>query len=100
MSKFRDLSVDINDDNTLEISFYQYDKYYIYDGTTITTYDIDEEPREAFNGAIVYDRFIREDMRVDSIRMRYCLDEQTLVFELEPDYIDKQELINQIESQL
>lgn len=100
MSNFRDLSVDINDDNTIDISFYQYDKYYIYEGTIVTTYEIDEEPKKAFNGSIVYDRFIRETRSVDSISMKYCLDEQTLVFELEPDYVNEKKLINQINTRL
>jgi len=100
MSKFRDLEIDINNDQTVDISFYQYDKYYSYEGTIVTTYEIDEEPREFFNGVIIYDRFIKENRKVDSISMKYCLDEQTLVFELEPDYVDEQELINQINAQL
>lgn len=100
MSKFRDLEVDINNDQTIDISFYQYDKYYSYEGTIVTTYEIDEEPRESFDGVIIYDVFIKEIRMVDSISMRYCLDEQTLVFELEPDYVDEQELINQINTRL
>ena len=100
MSKFRDLEIDINNDQTVYISFYQYDKYYSYEGTIVTTYEIDEEPREFFNGVIIYDRFIKENRKVDSISMKYCLDEQTLVFELEPDYVDEQELINQINTRL
>jgi len=96
----RELEVDIYPDQTIGITFYQYDKYYYFKGHTTTTTITYEQPTSAFNGDVQYTEYEYEAKEVHDIEMVFCVDELTQVFELEPDHIDMEELINQINKQL
>lgn len=100
MSKFRELDVSLYKDGKLMISFVQYDKLYVYSGTTERTEYVYEYPSSAFNGEIIYEVDTTDEMSVGEITLIHCLDEQTGLIDLEPDYVDEKELINQINAQL